>query len=135
MSELAVALVGMAGLALGGVATAWVVRRRTSAEAKHLDADAAKTITEAAGRLVEMVETDYSRRLTDFEGRLHAMSAELSRAQAEAGVAREGEKRCADRLAVVEGELAMLKAQLASLTTTTRTVQTTVVEPHAPPVV
>ena len=126
--QLLLALIGMFGVAVGGVGSAIVVRRRTRSEAMNLDANAANTITEAAAKLVRMVELDYSRRLTDFEHRLHNMANDLAVARAEAVLAREAEKGCQLRLSSVEVEMAALKAQLASLTTTTKTT-VTVVEP------
>ena len=98
VTTLIIAVLGT-GAASAAVA-AWFARRKVSSEATNLDANSAKTMTETAGELVQMVKATYEDRIGALERRIIETDQRAIDAVKSAAVAREAESQCRARLAV-----------------------------------
>ena len=100
-SQLVNLLIGIAIATGAAVITALAVRKRTTAETSHLDADAADLLSQAAARLIPF-----------YDGQLKAMEVRLTKAEANTELALSREANCLNRLNQMQVQIDDLRRQL-----------------------
>lgn len=90
---------GVAGLV--ALVTALAVRKRTTAETSHLDADAADLLSQAAARLIPF-----------YAGQLSAMELRLTKAEEGTALALNREASCLARLNEMQLQIDELRRQV-----------------------
>lgn len=118
-----------AGIAAWG--SAFIVRKRTTAETTHHEAGSADLLSQAAARLIPF----YDASLKAMEARLNEAMVRLTKAEATAEAALARESACLARTDAMQLQIDDLRRQIMSphTTTTTTTAVTSldVSEPHA----
>lgn len=124
MSPVVTLLLGIGGAALTAFVTAFLVRKRTAAEASNLGADSADVLSQAAARLIPL-----------YDSWLKAMEVRLTKAEDTAARALERESVCLSRISALQAQIDELRRQIEQPAVTTITATAITSHPAADAVI